>query len=74
MAKIDLGIHFSYYLDTDRGILIMETRSVKPPMSFEIPCLTIFEYQPIEIKDGDTFEDLKKKKPRKVTIYEQEKS
>ena len=47
----------------------METRSIAPPMKITIPVKEIFKYEPIKKLPGDTFEDLSKKKPKKVKIY-----
>ena len=71
MAKVNLGQHFSFYLDTEAGLFILETRSVKPALIVDIPVQKITEIKDVTWdKDKETFEDVSNKKPEKVVVFD----
>ena len=71
MGKIDIGQHFSFYLDIETGVFSMETRSFGPDAYLiEIPVSRIIKYIRPKKEKGDSFEDMSKKKVKKVVIYE----
>ena len=72
---IDIGQNFSFYLDKENGLLVIETRNFGPTAyQLKIPIDEIIEYTRPQLKEGQKPEDLKDKPITKKVIFKQEKN